>query len=513
MRRFLAIFLCLCLFPYVALSENVEDSLVLGMVSTRTTEIRPLIPKESSFVSLYNMVYESLVVIDDNGLPQPHLCQKWSESGSGKTWTFVLRDDITFSDGTPLTAHDVAASGNYILALAKNDTVQDRGFYQNFQYIISSIEALDDITIQVTAKRSYYGLLYAMTFPVVPASQVDMPNPLGTGPYIISSFSPTEHLWLNVNERWWQTLPQVKELMVTFFPNNKDMITAYEFGRVDTVFTRSVAAAQYKSGISSLSIPYSTRQIEVLMMNHGEFPLENQNVRLAIRYAINVEQIVNHVYMGMSIDANTPIPANSWLYLDEESDYVYNPEYAAELLAAEGWADTDNDTILDKVVGDGQKNLRLRLYVYEDPENDVRFETANMIADMLAQVNIKVTVTEMSYGDVLYQLKEGGFDLALCAFETDVVPDIGFFLRGGASENYSRYKSTEMTALIDTLRTKYTPEDFAYTSQAIQRQFSQDIPFISLFYRTGSILTRKMYTTVRSIREYELLRGIEAFGR
>ena len=70
-----------------------------------------------------------------------------------------------------------------------------------------------------------------------------------------------------------------------------------------------------------------------------------------------------------------------------------------------------------------------------------------------------------------------------------------------------------MTQLIDELREKEDQTGFAYTSQAIQQQFTQDVPFISLFYRAGAILTRKMFTTVRSIREFELLRGIEAFGR
>ena len=70
-----------------------------------------------------------------------------------------------------------------------------------------------------------------------------------------------------------------------------------------------------------------------------------------------------------------------------------------------------------------------------------------------------------------------------------------------------------MKDLIDELRISEGQANFAYTSQAIQQQFTADVPFINLFYRAGAILTRKMYTSVRTIREFELLRGIEAFGR
>ncbi len=513
LRRWLAFVLVLCLLPLWALGENVGDVLLLGILCTRTSEIRPLNPLERDIVSVYGTIYESLVTIDDNGIPQPLLAETWSETGGGKTWTFTLRENVTFSDGTPLLASDVVASCQYILDMANNPDLANKGFYQNMRYLVDSIKASDDRTVVVKAKRSYFGLLYSMTFPVVPASQVDVHSPFGTGPYVASAFIPGVEMTLTANPKWWQTEPQVKEIRVSFKTNNKDLISDYEYGRVDTVFTRSVAAAQYKSGINSLSIAYSTRQLETLLINHQEFPLESLKVRQAIRYAINVPLITQNVYMGMTLDADTPIPSDSWLYYDQENTFVYNPEKAAELLAEEGWADTNNDGILDKVVEEGIKNLVLRLYVYEDPENDVRFETANMIADMLKTLKIKVNVTPFTHEEEKAKLEAGGFDLALCAFQMDVVPDAGFFLIKGNQQNYCRYVSSDMTSLFNTLRTNQDRNDFAYTSQAIQQQFAADVPFICLFYRTGAILTRKMFSTVRSIREMELLRGIEAFGR
>ncbi len=510
----LALALLLMLGALPALAENVDDSLIVGILSTRTTEIRPLNPQERDIVSVYGMVYESLVTVDDNGLPQPLLAETWQETGNGKTWTFTLRENITFSDGTPLTAADVVASCKYLLTMASSEDATLRGFYQTIRYMVADISATDERTVVVKAtKRSYYGILYALTFPVVPAAQVDMPSPLGTGPYVVSAFEPANYVWLKVNEQWWQTKPQVKEIMVSIFASNKDLITAYEYGRVDTAFTRSVAASQYKSGINSLSIPYETRQLETLLMNHDEFPLGSLNIRKAIRAAIDAKLISTNVYMGMTVDADTPISSASWLYYDQENQFQYNLELARQLIAEEGWSDTDGDNILDKVVEAGKKNFVLRLYVYEDPENDVRFETANMIADMLGSLKIKVNITTMTYAQELEKLKAGGFDLALASFQMDVTPDAGFLLMKGNDANYCRYVSSEMTSLFNTLRTNQNQADYAYTMQAIQQQFANDVPFLCLFYRAGAILTRKMYTTVRDIREFELLRGIEAFGR
>ena len=516
-KRLLCLLLVLLQLPLIAFAENVGDSLIVGMVSleSRTPELRPLFPNEAGIMSLYGIIYESVVTIDDNGVPQPYLAETWSQTGSGNTWTFTLRDNLTFSDGTPLTAGDVVATLNHILSVANNDEAADKGFYQNYRYVIASANAPDEKTVVIKAKegRDYYGVLYCMTFPVVPASQVDVANPIGSGPYVVDSFVPGEQMLLSANPNWWQLQPQVQYITATFYPNNKSLINAYEYGQVDTAFTRSVAAAQYKSGINSLSIAYSTRQLEVLLLNHTAFPLDSPKVRQAIRYAINVNLISQNVYMGMTLDADTPVPSDSWLYYDQESTFVYNPDKARQLLEEDGWIDMDGDGTLDKVVGDSVKHLHLQLCVYEDPENDVRFETANMIVDMLAEVGITVKPTTMNYGQVNEELKTGSFEMAVCAFQMDILPDYGFMLRKGNTGNFMKYVSSDMTSLIDTLRTNEDQSDFAYTTQAIQQLFAYDAPFVCLFYRQGSVLTRKMYTTVRTLREFELLRGIQNFGK
>jgi ABC-type oligopeptide transport system substrate-binding subunit len=83
MKRILCLMLCLCFLPVFAVAESVEDALVVGMLSTRTTQLTPLEPQERDMMSLYSLVYESLVTIDDKGVPQPLLCESWTETGDG----------------------------------------------------------------------------------------------------------------------------------------------------------------------------------------------------------------------------------------------------------------------------------------------------------------------------------------------------------------------------------------------------------------------------------------------
>ena len=152
-KLFCAFLALLLLLPLSGLGESVGSEIVFGMISSKTYTIDPLLPQERELVSIYGVVYESLITIDDDGLPQPYLAESWSYSNGGKTWTFQIRDDVVFSDGTPLTARDIAASGNFILQNAKDENASDKGFYRNMTYLVDSFSATGDYTLTVKAAR------------------------------------------------------------------------------------------------------------------------------------------------------------------------------------------------------------------------------------------------------------------------------------------------------------------------------------------------------------------------
>lgn len=490
-----------------------EDSLVIGIQSTKTLSIEPLQPLERDMLSIYDVMYESLVTIDDDYMPQPSLAESWEMTGNGKTWTFHLKENVRFSDGTYLTAHDVVATANEILRRAESEDTAARGYYYNLKYFVKSISAANDHTVVVKAARSYWGVLYAMTFPVLPATYVASSNPPGTGAYYVDTFEPTNYMNLKTNPYWWKNQPQVQEIMVIMSDTPKGVMENYEYARVDTIFTRAIASAQYKSGVNSLALDYRTNQLETLLMNHSASPLDSIAVRKALRYLIDVDRIASSVYMGMVDRTDTPFIAGTWMYNDNLSRYfVTNKEEALRLLDEDGWADTNDDGYLDRPDKDGESEmLSFRLFVYEEPDNDVRVETANMIADMLEAVGISVTISTLDFETMSARLSAGNFDLALVSYAMDVCPDAGFLLMSNNTGNYCRYRSSKMTELCNELRTMATYEDYRSKLHEIQAQFAEDCPFLCMFYRSGTVLTRRMYTTTRDVRELELLDGISTF--
>ncbi len=502
--RISALLICLFLLIPDALALSLSDGLTIAVRSTVTTYLNPLTPSEREMQSLTALIYEPLYTMNDKLEPVPLLAQKTDISNDGKVWQITLRQGVTFHDGSPLTARDVVATINEILRLAE----MGLGQYRSLQYMISSASANDDRVVIINAARPCYGMYYALTFPVLRESQVQLERPSGTGPYRVVSFNPGQELLLSANEEWWDGVPRYRELNFNFYATNRELLSAYEYKQADAIITRSATAAQYQGGRTSLNVSYRTQQLETLMINHSSFPLEDTEIRRAIRYAIDVDNIAANVYTDMVRRTDTPLIPDTWTYLTG-SDYGYDPEKAKEILAAKGWSDTDNDGVLDMIKDGRKRNLQLRIYVYEEQDNSVRILAANMISDYLKAVGINAPVTTMNFTEAQTKLSKRSFDLCLAAFQMDTVPDPGFLLMIGNTANYMGYRSKEMDNFFKNLRKALTKEEYQKNLFDIQRLFEQDCPFICLYYRTGAILTRKLFTNAVDVREPEVLRGIE----
>lgn len=514
--KILSVLLCWALLCPFAFAASMDETLTLGMISVKTRSLNPLVSEEREFQSLTALMFEGLYALDDDYRPVPCLARSDAAiSTNGKTWTVTLRDDAAFHDGTPCTAYDVVATVQEIMRLAE----EGKGQYNQLRYIITGAKANNAETVVFTVSRPYYGVYYALTFPVLHQSQVQYELPIGTGPYRVDRFEPGNMLFLSANESWHGGSLMVKNINVIFKATNRELITEYEYNRVDAAITRSASAGQYQTGLTNLNIIYRTRQLETLMMNHNAiaFPLDNIKVRQAIRCAVDFDAIANQVYMGMAQRTDTPMPSGTWMYR-ENSAFGYNPDRARELLEEAGWKVDESDggvrhTTVTEKGEQKDRRLRLRIYVYEEQDNSVRIQVANMISDYLKEVGIEAPVISDTFANISARLKAKNFDMAIAAFQMDVVPDPGFLLMSGNTGNFGSYKSKAMDGLFGKLRETRDFSAYQDILWQIQDQFAQDCPFVCMYYRSGALLTRKVFTVARNVREPEILRGIESIGK
>ena len=519
--------LSLILLMFAALSFGMSgaaaevDSLTCAIVATNDLALRPLELNQRDVVSVLDIVYEGLFSINDNYEPQPELAYSYSFISDGRRLEVKLRDDVTFHNGQRLTAHDVVATLDYMYELTGFDDdlnseidLAERGLYYSTFYSIRSWEATDDYTLLFNLRRTSYGSLYALTFPVLCGSEVRNDMPSGTGPYKYDGYEPGSAIWLTVNTNWWQRIPSVRNIRASIYGDSEKALTAFDRQDVDIAMTRSINASRYSGSLTSFSLSARTRQLEVLLVNraHSVFKSDNNGQNLlrdAISYAINRSEIISSIYQGMATVAYTPIPTGTWVSNESTINDIYDPLMAASLLDTAGYKMADNG----KRYKDGKEFPTLYLLVYDEPGSTVRTNAANKIKEQLNAVGIPVTVSTKSRDYAITKLRSGDYSLALCAFNFDVNPDPGFTITSTASCNYTRYRSDDMNDLLSQMRKSYNPGEYQYTMQLIQDQFEQDKPYLPLYWRSGALLSRAAFTDARDIRELELLRGIETFGQ
>ncbi|MCR4708162.1 MAG: hypothetical protein K5746_09500 [Clostridiales bacterium] len=518
LKRSFFLFLSLCMM-ICASSVAQTSSLQLGIVATSDVTLRPLQLNQRDVVSVLNLVYEGLFTVDDNYLPQPCLASSYEFTNEGRRLIVTLRDDISFHSGKRLTAADVVATLDAMYELSGfdrdlNSTVplSERGLYYSTFYSIRSWSSQDDNHILFNLRRTSYGSLYALTFPILPYNEIDSEMPSGTGPYRYDGYEQGSSIWLTVNPNWWKRTPQIRNIRASIYKDSEKVLAAFDQREVDVATTRSINASRYSGSLNSFSMIARSRQLEVLLVNraNGLFQSDDNGtnlVREAVYYAIDRSTLINSIYQGMATVAYSPIPSGTWLSDETIARDVYDPLMAASLLDRAGWKLADNG----KRYKNGQSMPYLYLLVYDEPGSMVRTNAANKIREQLEAVGFSVTVNTRTLDFVTTKLRSGDFSIALCAFNFDIGPDPGFTITSTGSCNYTRYRSKEMNDLHSVLRTSWTQDGYRNAMLTIQKKFSDDIPYIPLYWRSSALLSRSAFTNVRDIRELELFRGVESF--
>lgn len=536
----LALLLCVSLLvPACApAATQVPTTMRVGMVMPGEEVFHPLTMMNRDMLSLMGLVYESLVTLDDNQEPVPALAESWEVLSDGKTWLFHIRDNVYFHDGRKLTAYDVAATMDLINILATNGSANnEKGIYwltagnDTISGVLSGWSVDDDYTLRVRTDRPYYGVLYAMTFPVLQAQSANTENPPGTGPYRVDYYIPGQHLSLVGNQNWWSQTPYISSIEATAYPNDESLLKAFEAEEIDIMATRSTSAVRYRGVVSNRinSYDYSTRQLECLLINNGVSRLSDVRMRQAIAHAINKSRLMTSVYQGVVTQTDTLQRPGSWLYNDSTTVYGYNPERANQLLDELGWHLVDEDGYRYKMTENGKTQLSFRLNYYNEAGNALRKEAAQEIQSMLRAVGIRTILSAYSFENGAAKLKSGDYDLFVCAYNFDLTPDPTFALLSNGYGNYARYRSDAMGKLLSALRKAPATKDdegneikdlnmLAEMKQkfqddwfAIQERMAEDCPFIPLYWRNGVVLTRYPYSSIRDIREFELLDSIETY--
>ncbi|WP_342318232.1 ABC transporter substrate-binding protein [Corynebacterium mayonis] len=275
-------------------------------------------------------VYETLVRIDDNGTPQPFLAQSWDVNAHGTEYTFHLREDVTFSDGTRMTADDVKFSIEYVRDEWTNALKKQMA-------PVEAVEVIDEHTVKVILSQPTASWIWSMgTFVgavMTPASIERLAtDPLGTGPYTVASFRPNDAIDYTAREDYWGG-DVARDATIRYFADPVSAVNALRVGDVDVVW--SMQAPELVTALpEDIHVHVGTTNGEVLFsMNNRQAPFDDPAVRQAAAYAIDRAALNEVVFNGLGTDTGgAPVPpTDPWF---PNHDYFpFDPEKARELLA------------------------------------------------------------------------------------------------------------------------------------------------------------------------------------
>lgn len=398
-----------------------------------------------------SLLYEPLFSLDSQFQAQPVLCESYSISEDGLVWTLLLRPNVIFSDGTPLTGQAVADALN----LVKNGSTH----YASRLKDVRSISG-DDLSLTITLLRPNSALNTLLDIPIALGED---PFPPGTGSYILSR---TEDEWtLLAREDRWQNNPlPIQTIPLTFISKSDDLVFSFDSGDVSLVDVDLMGTNPLGYSGNYESWDYATTAMLYLGYNTQKGPCKQADNRLAIARSIDRSSIVQVDLARHGVPSSLPVHPN-------------HPDYRQALAQ-----------LLDYVPQPPSKSGEALTFLV-NTENTARLNAAARIAEQLNAEGWDVTLSKLSFDDYTSTLQRGDFDLYLAEVVLTADFDLSALLQPRGSLNFGLWEDPATQQLLEDLCAA-SAEERSGAALALYTHLSQHVPIAPICFKNASVLTR-----------------------
>jgi peptide/nickel transport system substrate-binding protein len=465
-------------------------SLSMSLADDDVQTFDPIVPTDNMSIWTMLLVYDQLIRVAADGTSlEPGLAESWEVSDDLLTYTLHLRD-AQFHDGSTAVAGDVVYSLN---RAAKDET----STWKEMVEVISSIEAPDDKTVVITLSKVWSPFeadlaLFACSIVSQAAHEAQgdelWNKPVGTGPFMLDSWDKGSELVLKKNPNYWDAgKPYLDEVVFRVLIDANSRMLQFQGGELD------IATAVPYSQIESLKsnpdvvvLQDSVARFDYIGMNVSREPWTDKNLRQAINYAVDNQQIIDNVLFGSAVFANTYLPLMAG-HSETVAGYPFDLDKAKELVAQSAYADGWKGELL---IGSG------------DPVAD---QISQIVAAQMKEIGGDITVTAQEPAANRDRVRvTGDYDWQKGYYTTDIIdPDqlTSFAVKsdGGTKAIFTNYKNEEVDALCAQAATEPDWDKRVALYEQIQQMHSDDAPMIFLFYPTGGV------ATVSSVKNFKVL--------
>ena len=459
-----------------------ETTLVLG-IGQDPQNLDPHFTVEGTSYTIGFAVYETLVrntIVDGQitGDLEPNLAESWTVSDDGLTWTFTLREGLTFSDGSVLDASAVKFSFDRLIAM-------NVGPKTSFFGPLASAEAPDPRTVRLTLSSPYAPFLAVLATyggsivnpAVISNAEGDdqaaaylAANLQGSGPFVFTEWTRSQQIVLDANPNYWGPKPTLQRLIFRILPEASAARLALSQGDIDWTAQLTpdmLAEMEGQEGIAVLS--QSIFAMTFGYLNNTRAPFDNAQVRQAFNYAIDRDVIIDNLLRGRAQPVRGPIPPGLLGHDDEVFQYTRDVDRARQLLTEAGMPDGFETTLIFSEVPGGD-------------------QVPQTVQANLAEVGIAVELQKIAEPTRRERIEARDFDTSIGGWTANF-SDPHMFMgplfdsnNWGLAGNRSFYKNERVDELVRQAAASVDPDERVGLYREAQDIIMEDAPYFFLFH-------------------------------
>lgn len=401
-------------------SETKEETTATAEISITVSWMRDLGSSNPhayypSQLFAQSMIYEPLVRYGKGGKIEPHLAQSWDISEDGKEYTFHLREDVKYSDGTPFNADSVKRNMDAIL---QNKSTHS---WLGTAKLLEKVDKVDEFTVKLVFSEAYYPVLQDLTtirpfrfladagFPQGDNTLEKIEAPIGTGPWILKEYKQDEYSVFVKNPNYWGEKPELDQVTVRIIPDAETRVFAFEKGELDLIFGEGSISLDAFTALkdsgkynTELSGPLGTRN---LILNTQNDKLADKSVRLALHHGFDKQRLVDEITSGVEQVASQVLTSDYPYVKDGLVSINYNVSEANRLLEEAGWVLPAGSDVREKN-GD-----RLEFKLMYDTTDRIQKSMGEALQAEWSQLGVKLELVALELTEQTKRFRAGDYDM------------------------------------------------------------------------------------------------------
>lgn len=453
--------------------EEKITELTLGIAELDT--INPILSNHKNVQDISKLIYDPLITLTADYKAEACLATEWAKQ-SDNSYLIKLRENVKWTEGQRFTAEDVRFTIDRLKEVSS--------IYSYHVQYVTGVDIIDDYTVKINLDREIPFFEYQLTFPILSKDYYEAEDfvnteknksPIGTGKYKITDVQPS-YIILQKNTGWWnkQANLTIEKITINLYSSIGELYNSFKIGNIDLIATNNENLQEYIGTIGYSAKELKGREHTFLALNTQNYFLSKQEVRKAIAYSIDKENIVSSVFNNKCFTSSFPLDYGSWLSQGQDASSGYNLEQAKQVLADNGWAfraGTWQKT-------ENRKTQAITLSLLVRASDGSKVAVAENIKQQLANQGIGIHIVQASDEQYNNSINTKKYDIALCNMTLSPSPNLTTYFGEG---NLANYSNEEVSSIMNEVKNTTDEQVLKEKYTRLAEIYKTDIPYISLY--------------------------------